>query len=133
VSSDFHNTTSRRAAKEHRCVECRGAIPKGESYTVFTGCHESDFYSVKMCADCTPQYEEANRRAWRDNGEGLPFGSLYEDIFETHDPVKIAAHIAVKEKRGATVPDWMRKRLAERLTQNPGLTGAANVGNMTPL
>jgi hypothetical protein len=113
VSDDFHNHSQRRARKEHRCSECHGGIRSGEIYSVFTGVFEGDFYSIKMCAHCGPAYEAANKESWRVGGEGLEFGSLHEDVFESHDAERMAAYIKNKVARGAEVPAWMHKVLAQ--------------------
>ncbi len=109
---DFHNHTQRRAAKDHRCEECRGTVPKGEQYHYLSGCFEGDFYTAKLCADCYPMYEVRNAQLWKEDGEGLPLGGLCEDIVDSNDADRLRTLIATKRKRGAPVPEWMTARLS---------------------
>ncbi|UGL61934.1 hypothetical protein SEA_EASTWEST_51 [Arthrobacter phage EastWest] len=50
--SDFATTTTRTAAKQHRCEECWRTIEQGEKYTRSAGVWEGDFWTLKACAQC---------------------------------------------------------------------------------
>lgn len=112
MSYGCHVVTTRTARKEHRCYECRGVIRRGESYVIESGIEDGPF-AYKMCSDCHPRFEEANRRSWAANHEGIIFGELYDDIFQSRNADEMAAHIRTKLKRSAQVSDWMWKRWRE--------------------
>ena len=38
--------------KEHKCLECRRVIHKGEKYLLAKGLFDGDWFRVKICQDC---------------------------------------------------------------------------------
>jgi hypothetical protein len=72
-SSGFQCSQTRRARKEHVCVECRETIAKGQTYEVFSQKFEGDISSVKTCAVCC----EIRAALYCD---GFYFGQMWEDI-----------------------------------------------------
>lgn len=61
----------RKAAKEHKCCECRGVIRKGENYHVHSGIWEGEPARYKRCADC---------QAFACELECVPFRGLNEEV-----------------------------------------------------
>jgi hypothetical protein len=49
---DFHSDVERRAAKDHRCDECRRTIAKGERYHYSSGKWEGSITTNRACAHC---------------------------------------------------------------------------------
>lgn len=43
----------RRAAKQHRCCECRGLIQAGEMYLYISGVWDGTPASFRTCCDCS--------------------------------------------------------------------------------
>lgn len=113
MSDDCHSTAERRAAKEHRCDECHGFIAKGETHTVMSGICDGAPYRVRMCPICAKDFERANALAWKENGEGLPFGTLREDVFESFDAERMATYIANMIQRHSEVLPWMWSRFMQ--------------------
>lgn len=50
--SDFSRAFDRKARKKHMCVDCQGAIEKGERYVVYSGACEGKVYAEKVCTAC---------------------------------------------------------------------------------
>jgi len=50
--SDLFNYVYRKAAKDHRCERCGGAIPKGEIHIQGTGMWEGDWQNWRMHNEC---------------------------------------------------------------------------------
>lgn len=45
-------TKYRRAAKEHRCYECRLMVPKATHYFKISGCWDSSWSHYNLCSVC---------------------------------------------------------------------------------
>ena len=112
MSQSYHIMTTRKASKEHRCYECKGIIRRGEIYEIESGIDDGPF-AYKMCAQCRVMFDDANRRCWQNDGEGLPFGELHQDVFESRDVDLMAAYIRNKLRRCAEVRAWMWVRWRE--------------------
>ncbi len=69
----------RRAAKDHRCYECRGTIPKGDLYRVTSGVWDGRGDSFKMCDTCATIENLANGVH---PGFCFSFGSMLEALEE---------------------------------------------------
>ena len=50
--SEFYNSETRKARKQHKCCECGRSISPGDEYIVSSGKYEGEFFSVKTCATC---------------------------------------------------------------------------------
>jgi hypothetical protein len=48
----FYRRTERRAAKEHRCFECREPIPKGAKYEHVAGKWDHSVLTFRTCLSC---------------------------------------------------------------------------------
>ena len=72
---EFHNEGRRRAAKEHRCGECRRTIAPGETYEYGSGKCDGYFSQWKTCLHCL----EASR--WLSAAcNGYLIGAVDEDL-----------------------------------------------------
>lgn len=69
-----------KAKKAQRCCETRTPINVGDPYVRFTGVHDGDFYTVAMLPQIEEMYNRRNNDAFREDGEGICFGDLIEDI-----------------------------------------------------
>ena len=67
----INNKHLRKARKAHTCYECKGLIPVGGKYHMYTGLHEGEWYSYKICIPC-----EFRRHEVAFEGEYPPFGEL---------------------------------------------------------
>lgn len=78
-SAEFYSAVTRRAAKEHRCEECRDVIAVGEQYEYVSAKWDGDFTTLKTCLACVEI-----RKAFYCGGE--LHGNLWEDIAEQMFP-----------------------------------------------
>jgi hypothetical protein len=74
---DFHDSQIFKAAKPHRCSECRRTIQPGEKYERVTGKIDGDFVTYKTCAHCIEarKWLEAECHGWLYTG-------VAEDLYE---------------------------------------------------
>lgn len=101
-----------RARKNHTCEECRGQILKGETYIKISGLWDGHWGRFKTCLDCHHLREELGRNV--KHYEDKPYlGGLFEYCNEIgkEGMVKI---LAIMQKRGAPIKDWMRKYLDQQ-------------------
>lgn len=103
VSSSTHPI----ARKEHTCCECRGTIKPGERYYKFTGVWDAEWSTYKTCSDCEEIRDECDEGFCAD--ECTPFGYLDESVDNIGEVELVKKFLAVKQKRGAPVPNWMKK------------------------
>ncbi len=54
--TDFGEATHPKAAKEHRCIWCGEAIPKGERHAHYVGKWQGEFQDWRMHSEC---YEDS--------------------------------------------------------------------------
>lgn len=94
----------RRARKEHRCCECRGKIPKGESYNYHSGVWDGQGRSFKVCADCDLLRDELNKG--RDFEDAVVFEGLTEAAHDLDEPAIAERLLAIMRKRDAKIPEW---------------------------
>lgn len=80
-SPDFWSESIRTARKEHKCVECRKIIPKGEKYNILTGKWDGEMSSYKMCLTCREIESKLSC-----GGGGVVFGTLWYEIRESVFP-----------------------------------------------
>ncbi len=102
---EFYSNYSPTARKEHKCCECRGVIQAGEKYDYFSGKWDGEMSVFKTCSDC--KLLRGAVLDLQDACDCIAFGSLYEEIFEDDNLQLMKEFIAVKEKRGAKIHDWM--------------------------
>lgn len=111
------------ARKEHKCVECRGTIFKGEAYYRFQGCWDGQWGDVKTCFDCQHLRKEVDSEI-KDPDDRPPFGELYEDIFEDRSAsaARVLRFMEIRRKRNApeSPRGWMEKIEAEILAGKEG-------------
>lgn len=100
---------TRKARKAHRCCECHGTIQPGESYFYQHGIWDGQPGAWKTCAECFALRSEVDAVAY-DPYECAAFEELSEHIFNSGEQEWINRFVANKEARGATVPDWMKRR-----------------------
>ena len=106
---DVYRIEKPKARKEHKCYECRGVIAVGEAYCLHSGIWDGKASRFKVCSDCEALRCEVDKDE-REPEFYTPFGSLYESIFERRNPDEMRRYVALKEKRGAQIPDWMIER-----------------------
>ena len=73
---DFTSTKMVTAKKDHKCIECKGVIKKGEQYEKTVGKWDGNFDTFKTCLDCLSLRREFFRG-------GYYYGRIWED-FETY-------------------------------------------------
>ncbi len=76
---EVYREVTRKAAKEHRCYECGGAIAKGDLYRIASGIWDGEPSSYKWCHDCATIANLASG-LWGDFC--WTFGSLVECVSE---------------------------------------------------
>lgn len=76
---ECHVHEERKAAKEHRCCECRGVIKKGERYHVHSGIWEGRPERFKRCADCESFCCELGC---------VPFKGLNESVWQCNEQIQ---------------------------------------------
>ena len=68
---EFHETRFvRTAKKEHVCYLCGQKIEKGESYHLYVGKYDGDFYSLKLHSECHRMVDAYYREDDLVQGEG---------------------------------------------------------------
>lgn len=73
----YNRHKATRAAKEHRCTECRRVIAKGETYYCASGLYDGQWDTHHTCAHCYVACE------WlTENCGGFLHGGVQEDIEE---------------------------------------------------
>ena len=76
-----YRETTPKAAKEHKCCECRRAIKPGETYQRIEGCWDGDWITFKTCHPCAEKRQGiitlALDKGYRDD-EMPAFGELHE-------------------------------------------------------
>lgn len=96
------------ARKNHRCIECRGVIERGEKYSLFKGVWDSPS-TYKTCLDCEKLRQDICAKI--DCSEEYPaFGHLYEHVFaERVDSELISWFNSIRLKRRApeSLGRWM--------------------------
>jgi hypothetical protein len=80
-SPEFQDVTYPKARKEHRCVECRRLVPKGEQYQKWVMKFDGDLSCDKTCSEC------AEIRQVFSCGEMQPqFGQLWQEMHDNAFP-----------------------------------------------
>jgi len=99
-----------KARRPHRCCECRGTIPPGETYERFEGVWDGQFSAYKTCTDCTDLRSTTCPDGWQ-------FGSLYEEVFAHADLIPVFNAIRRKRSAPESPGGWMERREEELSTQ----------------
>ena len=71
--ADFASTAVRRAAKEHRCCECREAIPVGAKHEHVSGKWDGHFSTYRTCLSCVEIRDHFACNGWL-------FEQVWDDI-----------------------------------------------------
>jgi hypothetical protein len=108
--AEVYEIEKRKARKDHRCEECRGAIKAGEIYCYHHGVFDGAGFSHKVCVDCEQIRTELNKEL--DTYDQVCVGEICDAVFEGDD-AGIKRYIEIKIKRGCPVQSWMTERLAE--------------------
>lgn len=74
-STDFYREVPRRAAKPHRCCECKDAIQVGDSHRYATGKSDGMFWDYRTCEPCYEIRKTFVCSSWL-------FGELWDSIDE---------------------------------------------------
>lgn len=69
-----------KAAKEHRCSECREAIPKGVKYELAKGCWDGHWSTYKTCLSCVEIRDHFACKT------GYLFGEVWSQLEESFFP-----------------------------------------------
>lgn len=72
-SPDFTSQKMVTARKDHKCIECRGVIKKGDLYEKTAGKWDGSFESFKTCSDCLSLRKEFF-------SGGYYYGHIWEDF-----------------------------------------------------
>lgn len=107
--AECYRRVVRKARKQHRCCSCHGRIQPGESYHHHSGIWSDGPDAFKVCSDCEQLRVEVDAEV-KDPYEKTPCTELQESVFNSGQQEWIDRFIAVKRKRGSTVPGWMENR-----------------------
>lgn len=83
-SPECYSEGEHKAAKDHRCNECRRTIQKGTRYFRAQGLFDGAFFTHKMCLRCFGLHEavgvveRSHGCGWHESRP--PFGELWESI-----------------------------------------------------
>ena len=99
-----------KARKEHKCYECQGVIAVGEVYHYHSGIWDGEAARFKVCVDCEALRCEVDKGE-TDSEWLTPFGNLYESVFDRGSLDQMRRYVALKERRGADIQDWMKERI----------------------
>ena len=102
----------RTAHKAHVCCECRGVIRVGEKYHYHHGIWGGRAADYKVCLNCEELRGEVDADAG-DIADTTPFGGMAESVDGVGCPALWRRFVAIKDKRGAVVPSWMRQKVTE--------------------
>jgi hypothetical protein len=97
VTWDFISSRTVKAAKPHKCDECRATIEKGERHDYTAGRVEGDFTSYRLCLPCA-ELAAAYCREF-DDGEGFPLGEIRSTLRDYEGVEDIDAWIAESKAR----------------------------------
>lgn len=104
-----------KAAKDHKCCECRGTISKGEKYHSFSGIWDTAS-TYKTCSECEQLRSEVVK-AIRQREDYPAFGELYEYVFspQAGEYGRIKRFMDIRRKRNApeSPNGWMERRERE--------------------
>jgi hypothetical protein len=78
-SAQCHSTSTVKAAKDHRCCECRETITKGTKHEVVKGMWDHSWSTYRTCLSCV---EIRNHFACN----GWIYGQVWSDIEENMFP-----------------------------------------------
>lgn len=78
-SATVHTMRTRRAAKDHRCSECRETIARGKRYEYVTGCWDSSWSTYRTCLSCVEIRDHFQCEGWI-------YGQLWPDLEENFFP-----------------------------------------------
>jgi len=66
--SEFYNSETRRARKQHKCCECRRSIAPGDEYTVSSGKYEGEdmeaYVFPEMTTGCLEKLATASAKRY---------------------------------------------------------------------
>ncbi len=111
----IYNETRYTARKEHRCTECGGRIPKGESYVRIESLYDGRWSTDKHCGDCRVTICSVGEIL---GGKGcfcFALGNMRQDLVDLWDycnsevreklrPVLAAYNAACKAREGHPLP-----------------------------
>jgi hypothetical protein len=72
--------TKRRARKDHKCDECRGAIVAGSDYYVEDQVSYGDWYRAKLCVPCDTLWRHLLDAHGRQISDPPQYGMLRETL-----------------------------------------------------
>ena len=101
-------TTTPKAKKEYKCIECLGVIPVGEKYYKISSLYDGSWMHYRFCQPC------CNLRKLVSAGftmEPMP-GCLASHMMENDtDQYYIETYISNTKARGGEVPKWLEEKL----------------------
>jgi hypothetical protein len=65
--SDFHEWSTVKTRKDHKCDGCLVTIPKSDKVDICQGKNENGFYKIYICNDCSDhisKYNDLYRDGW---------------------------------------------------------------------
>lgn len=105
------DTTTPKAKKEYRCIECHGVIPAGEKYSKTSSLYDGSWMHYRFCQDC------CNLRKLVSAGftmEPMP-GCLAEHMKENNsDQYYVETYIANAKERGGEIPKWLEDKITKQ-------------------
>lgn len=116
---EFCEESRPKAAKEHRCCECRGTIYTGEIYHLLKGVWNGEFQTYKTCTDCRDLIDGVTESPDHPVGVmDLAIGEFFHYVFESKNKDIISVFMSIRRTRGAkqSPGGWMEEK-EEKLNQ----------------
>ena len=117
-----------RAKKEHKCCECHGMIPPGETYHRISGVWDGTAETFKRCSVCHEIAEEIDKRIEREYGrsalieDGVSLGNLVDFVTAKETDLELLRrYVNNAFSRGAVPRGWVIEK-AKLETANNLLT-----------
>lgn len=104
-----------KARKQHKCCECGGIIQIGEIYHLHSGLWDGEWGHFKVCLDCDAIMHEINAKIKGLYEDPVPFEGLFDCVVQENDRSYLPRFVAICDKRGGKVPDWVREEVKKCL------------------
>lgn len=99
-----YRLVKRKARKDHKCCECRGLIPKGESYNYHSGIWNGEPESYKVCVDCDALREKIRNECDLYPDEAPALANMVYDVSDYDECTGYRAEFnAICDKRRSAI------------------------------
>lgn len=79
-AAEVYDVSRPKAAKEHRCSECRGVIPRGATHELVSMLFDGEWSKWRTCSSCSDIREHFAC------GRGAVIGELWSDLADNFFP-----------------------------------------------